>query len=365
MGNVYFYTGFPGFLARSLIRKMIDRIENVEHIYLLILPEMKKTAELEINQICTNKNISANKFTLVSGDITATDLKIESNLNDRLKNSVTHVFHLAAVYDLAVKEEVAEAVNVTGTYNVNEWVKTLKQLKRYNYFSTAYVSGKREGKIYENELSMGQSFKNHYERTKYKAEILVDELKSEVPLTIFRPGIVRGHSVTGETIKFDGPYFMLHILHKFRHSPFVPQLSGGHVEGNFVPVDYVIDATTYLSHQDKGEGKTYHLTDPNPYKMSEVYTMLMQEYLGKTPKGKFPLQLAHTALSSSVIRKWINVEKEALDYFRCNASYDTAETERDLKGSGINCPTFDETLQSMVQYYRENQQNKQLYIAIS
>lgn len=61
------------------------------------------------------------------------------------------------------------------------------------YFSTAYVSGNRTGLIRETELQMGQQFKNHYEETKYKAEVLVQELK-DVPYTIIRPGITVGNS---------------------------------------------------------------------------------------------------------------------------------------------------------------------------
>ncbi|WP_231563823.1 SDR family oxidoreductase, partial [Anoxybacillus sp. KU2-6(11)] len=81
-----------------------------------------------------------------------------------LAQSVTHVFHLAAIYDLAVPEDIARMVNVEGTKQVNEWVSFLPHLQRYVYFSTAYVSGTRQGVIFEHELDKGQSFKNHYEK---------------------------------------------------------------------------------------------------------------------------------------------------------------------------------------------------------
>lgn len=121
-------------------------------------------------------------------------------------------------------EPLAERVNVHGTNQVNEWVQTLPNLQRYIYFSTAYVSGTREGRIYEEELEMHQTFRNHYERTKYDAEVLVDRLKEMVPTTIIRPGIVKGHSETGETIKFDGLYFMLNMYDKLSFLPAIPYL---------------------------------------------------------------------------------------------------------------------------------------------
>ncbi|WP_246042211.1 hypothetical protein [Cohnella pontilimi] len=39
---------------------------------------------------------------------------------------------------------------------MNQWILTLPNLRRYVYFSTAYVSGDREGRILETELEMEQ-----------------------------------------------------------------------------------------------------------------------------------------------------------------------------------------------------------------
>ena len=122
------------------------------------------------------------------------------------------MWHLAAVYDLAVPKDIAWKVNVHGTDTFNQVVVQFPHLKRYMYFSTAYVAGKREGKLLETELIRPSGFKNHYEETKFEAELLVENLKEKIPVTIIRPGIVRGNSKTGETIKFDGPYFFINMI---------------------------------------------------------------------------------------------------------------------------------------------------------
>ncbi|MDQ0255181.1 thioester reductase-like protein [Evansella vedderi] len=366
MGNVYFFTGFPGFIAKELIKECIHISGKtpIEQIYLLTLPSMEKKALLDLQEMFILYPEAKDLITLVIGDITKNDLNISTRYNNVLKSSVTHVFHLAAVYDLAVDKKTAEKVNVSGTKNVNNWVQEIQSLKRYTYFSTAYVSGKREGRIYEKELSMGQSFKNHYERTKYEAEVLVRDIMDVVPTTIIRPGIVRGHSETGVTTKFDGPYFILHILDRLSALPVIPYLGDGNADGNFVPVDYVIKASFYLTHLETGAGKTYHLTDPAPFKMSEVYRMLAEEYLGKTPRGKLPLLFGKLSMSIPPFRKWMQVEKEALEYNSCLAFYDTRVAENDLQESGIECPSFDKTLTTMVNYYREHKDDKQKYIQI-
>ena len=66
--------------------------------------------------------------------------------------------------------------------------------------------------VYEHELVMGQEFKNHYESTKFQAEVWARDMMDRVPTTIVRPAIVVGDSQTGETQKFDGPYFILRTI---------------------------------------------------------------------------------------------------------------------------------------------------------
>ncbi|KIL37043.1 3-beta hydroxysteroid dehydrogenase [Cohnella kolymensis] len=366
MSRCYFFTGFPGFIASSLIRQIIrDHHAAIGHIYLLVLPDLLEKAREEVQRVSAEEGLPFERFSLISGDITKPDLDILPERNGLLQHEVTHVFHLAAVYDLAVPRQIAFNVNVNGTRNVNDWVQGLHNIERYVYFSTAYVSGTREGRILESELDRDQSFKNHYESTKFEAEMLVRQVMGKVPTTIIRPGIVKGNSQTGETIKFDGPYFILNVFDKVRFLPLIPYLGAGEAEGNFVPVDYVLSATIYLGHANAGIGKTYHLTDPKPYRMKDVYRFLLAEYLGKEPIGTIPLAAAKGFLSIPALRKWLRIEKESLDYLACMAAYDCTQAQNDLRGSGIVCPDFKDTVGSMVQFYErhKNDTNKQLRIS--
>ncbi|WP_087973412.1 SDR family oxidoreductase [Oceanobacillus rekensis] len=365
MSQIYFITGYPGFLASSLIHQLIyDRRQQISRIYLLVLPEKERIATEEIGYFARTNDLDPDIFSIVTGDITKSTLAIDTAINRELQESITHVFHLAAIYDLAVPEALAYNVNVNGTENVNNWVKTLGSLDRYIYFSTAYVSGTREGRIVEYELAKGQTFKNYYEQTKFEAEVLVEAMKKLVPTTIIRPGIVKGHSKTGFTAKFDGIYFMLNMFNHLRNLPVIPYLGVGNAEGNFVPSDYILQATSYLAFNEIGKGKTYHLTDPNPYTMRELYKMIAKSYLGKTPKGTIPLACSKVPLSLSPIRKWLQVEKEAMDYFTFNASYDSSQTVKDLKGSGIVCPDFKDTIEPMIDFYRKYKHDGNKHIEI-
>lgn len=364
MQRGYFFTGFPGFISNALIKKIIETINGDGIIYTLVLPQMMEKAKMVSKEITSEYSLREDQFVLIEGDITKPQLNLSNQLLEMLASNVHYVYHLAALYDLAVPKNIAYTINVEGTINVNDWVKTLPNLERYTYFSTAYVVGFREGTLYEHELIRPHAFKNYYEETKFEAEILVDQLKSSVPITIIRPGIVKGHSETGETIKFDGPYFILNFLDRLKWIPFIPYLGKSKAVINLVPVDYIIEATTYLSLHKKGEGKTYHLTDPNPYQVSEVYEMMMEELLNKRPKGILPLSFAKIGLGLKPVRTYLGVEKEALDYFTWLGKFDCSETQADLQETNIRCPDFKEGIPAMVHFYlqHKNDPNFQLKI---
>ncbi|MCK1992718.1 SDR family oxidoreductase [Peribacillus muralis] len=365
MEHIYFFTGFPGFISNQLIRELVRRDEAINKIHLLVLSQQREKAEMEIKRIEADLDGMKIAFEIVIGDITKGHFDCSLDVYHELQQQVTHLFHLAAIYDLAVEEKLARLVNVVGTKQVNEWAKGVTGLKRYTYFSTAYVAGMREGSLYEDELELPKSFKNHYERTKYEAEVLVEELKKEIPITIIRPGIVKGHSQTGQTIKFDGPYFILNFLDRLSFLPFFPYISSERdTVVNLVPIDYIIQATAFLALYKEGAGKTYHLTDPNPCTASEIYELFVEELYNKKPKGHLPLSLSQAFLSIRQVRAYLGVEKEALDYFTWKGHFDCSLAQADLTASGIVCPDFKEGVPAMVDFYLQHKRDEEYQIKI-
>jgi thioester reductase-like protein len=359
--GVHFFTGFPGFISSQLIRELFLKNQSQEVIAIVLAGELIK-ANLERELILAEfPNCSIH---IVEGDITLPNLGLEDNAVQEIVPQIEVLWHLAAIYDLAVPRDLAWKVNVHGTTMVNDFVRTLPNLRRYMYFSTAYVAGTREGVLCENELIRPPAFKNYYEETKYEAEQRVEDLKSEIPLTIIRPGIVRGHSETGETIKFDGPYFFLNMVDKLKYLPFIPYIGQSKSTINVVPVDYIINASTYLVDEKCAEGKTLHLTDPNPHPVQEVYRMMVKLLTNHYPKGRLPLILARISLQVPLIRKKLGVERETLDYLTWNAKFDTSEAVAILKKGSIACPDFFQTMPRMIDFYLAHKEDKRYQIQI-
>lgn len=364
MEEGFFFTGFPGFICNQLMKQVIKTNHMNGVIYALVLPEMKLRAIEERNRLVRESGLRDEQFVIIEGDITALSLGISSATQIEIRDKIHYVFHLAAIYDLAVNKEVAFHVNVNGTKNVNKFVRGLPNLKRYTYFSTGFIAGRREGKLYEHEIIRPSRFKNYYEETKFEAEVLVEMLKKDLPVTIIRPGIVKGNTKTGETIKFDGPYFIMNFIDRLRFLPFLPRLGESEAVVNLVPIEYIVEATAYLTFHQSGVGKTYHLTDPSPYKVSELYEMLMEELINKRPRGTIPLSAAQWGLSIKPLRRYLGVEKEALDYFSWLGQFDCTQAQLDLQGSGISCPNFKDGVPAMVSFYLKHKDNPSYQVKI-
>lgn len=360
--GVQLFTGFPGLLSSQLVRELF-RKNYTNHIYTIVLPTEIKKAQDESLKI--TEMFPGRKITIIEGDITLPQLGITQESLSEIQGQIEVVWHLAAIYDLAVPKEIAWKVNVDGTKNVNEFVQHLPNLTRYMYFSTAYVAGKREGVLLESELIRPkEGFKNYYEETKFEAELLVEEGKSKVPTTIIRPSIVRGNSLTGETKKFDGPYFFLNMIDKVKFMPMIPYVGSSNAVINVVPIDYVIEASAFLSQESDASGKTLHLTDPHPHPVLEVYRMMVKQLTNKFPKGRLPLTLTRSCLQLKFVRKKLGVEIETLDYLTWKGYFDCTEAQRLLAKGKIRCSDFLESMPTMVKYYNKHKHKKEYHVEI-
>lgn len=354
--------GFPGFITTRLVRKLAEDDSSRTFVLLVHSSQMEK-ANARAARLAKDLESPPERFRIIEGDITKPDLGLSQSERNELAEQVSHVFHFAAIYDLAVEEEVAELVNVKGTENVTAWVKTLANLERYIYCSTAYVSGNRRGTILETELIDINGFKNFYESTKFRAEVAVQRSWNEIPTTIVRPGVVIGDSLTGETDKFDGPYFVMRFIERFSKIP-IPNIGKGEAYFNVVPVNYVVDAISQLAHLKEGEHKVYHLVDPNPHSVRDAFSLICQAQMGFTPRYTIPLAVVRMALSIPSFRRWVGVERETLEYFEIGPIYDCYQAQKDLEPTGITCPDFASYVQTAVEYFAEHKSDSEKLIKV-
>lgn len=347
-------TGFPGFLGSALVGRLLARRPDMKAICLVqdrhLGAARERLAEIEAAEPHTHGRID-----LVVGDITVPGLGLAA-ADEALLADVSEVWHLAAVYDVAVAEEVAHRVNVVGTDRVLDLCRSLPGLQRLQYVSTCYVSGRYDGRFGEDDLEEGQEFRNHYEATKHEAEVLVRRaMAAGLPATIYRPGIVVGDSRTGETQKYDGPYFLATFLRRQPPVAVVPAVADpDRVRVCVVPRDFVIEAMDRLSVLDASLGRTYALTDPDPPTARQLVGAFARRLGKRVVWVPLPLSLTRAAVSLPLAERLMGLPVELLDYFASPTTYDTTHTTTDLAGTGLTCPRFEDYADRLLDFMVEH-----------
>lgn len=340
-------TGFPGFLGSALLPGILKRTDGPA--LCLVQPKFQKRAQRRVEKMSSADPFVEGRIRLVEGDITQPGLGLAA---DALAE-VTEAWHLAAAYDLTVPREVAVRVNVDGTRNVLDALERCPKLTRLHYFSTCYVSGRYAGPFGEDDLEVGAPFNNYYEETKNLAEADVRwHMSAGMPATIYRPAIVVGDSRTGETQKFDGPYFVMQWLLRQRRHAVLPMAGDPtSTRVNVVPRDFVVDAVGYLSGLPASEGRTYQLADPRPLTVDEMTEVLAEATGRALIKVPLPRKLAKASLAHVPgLYRLMRIPPQAVDYFTHPTFYLTEHSRADLAGSGIEVPSFRSYVDRLVDY---------------
>ena len=346
-----FLTGFPGFIAERLVKRLA---KPDTQFFLLVQPQFIEKATRDINRISNETGTPLENFAVIEGDITGENLGISAEDLETVRAETTDVFHLAAIYDLGVEREPAFLVNVKGTKNVNEFAKSVPNLRRYNYISTCYVAGKRMGEIREDELAHDAGFRNFYEETKYLAETEVENLKSELPITIFRPSVVVGDSNTGETAKYDGIYCVIFYLKKFPSLLRIVNVGNKDVRLNLVPVDFVVEGIAALSKDPAAIGKTIALADSAPLTTEEICNEISEAMLGKKFLITPPMKFVQWSLNLPFSPVFSGLPLSGVPYFFVPQTYDTSISKELLNKHNVTCPNFRDYVKNLLKFVEEN-----------
>ena len=345
--DALFITGFPGFIASRLLKRLAKREGN---FILLVQPALAERAKDEVTKIAADNGRAVSNFRLVEGDISQTNLGLASNDLSLVRSEITRIFHLAAVYELAVSRELALSVNVEGTRNLNKFARSIPGLRHYHHVSTCYVAGKREGRILETDLRHQAGFRNFYEESKYLAELEVEALKADVPVTIHRPAVVCGDSQTGETVKYDGVYYLINYLLRWPDILSLLNIGNHDVCLNLVPVDFVVEAMAALAYDSSAVGKTVQLADPRPLTTNQLFNAIAKSINGSRSRVTAPPSWVRFVLMLPPSPKITGLPHHAVPYFFVKQTYDSTQAQALLGPHGIHCPPFVSYVDRIIEY---------------
>ncbi|HEY4244876.1 MAG TPA: dephospho-CoA kinase [Kofleriaceae bacterium] len=341
-GATTLVTGFPAFAARRMIAKLAVAEPDAK---LYVLARDRFAAEAAA--LCAP---FPNAEVLV-GDVCDMDLGLSSAEYHALSRELTWIHHLAGIYFMGVDEDTARRVNVAGTRTVLELATDAARLERLVHWSTALVSGARQGTVYEEDLEAGQKFHNGYERTKYEAERLVRGAMRTLPITVVRPGLLVGDSKTGEIDKLDGPYYLISLVATNASNVRLPLLGRGDIPLHLVPIDYAVDAAYAVARSPGAAGRTFHLVDPAPMLAEDVFDAVAEHAHTQKPRGRIPKPLARAALLAPGLLGLGRLgrgPRAFVDLLDHVVHYDSTNTAQALAGTKLVCPALADYLPVLV-----------------
>src|SRR4051812_18877087 len=255
-------TGATGFVGMALLARYLEGSDRP--VYALVRAADDSRAGERMKDVLTDlfgeaKGAQEDRLVAVPGDVEAPGLGLAPEDREALAGRVRDIVHAAASvsFDLALDD--SRRINVDGPRRMLELAELCQEsggLRSFSYISTAYVAGTHRGEFGEDQLDVGQRFRNPYERSKFEAERLVREYAGRLPLRIFRPSIVVGEEATGWTTSFN---VLSTPLKAFARDllPILPAKRRAPVD--VVPVDYVADAVFALSDRRVNGAETYNL----------------------------------------------------------------------------------------------------------
>ena len=305
-------TGATGLLGQYLLRDFLLK----GHRVAAIVRGSKKSSPAErIEQIMQMWERQLGQYlprpVCIPGDITQPLCGLREEAQRWISDHGQCMLHCAASLTFHEVKGEPWRTNVDGTNHVLELCDTTS-LEEMHYISTAYVCGQREDLVMEDDLDVGQEFRNDYEKSKFLAEKAVRRAGFR-SLTVYRPVVITGDSKTGYTSTYHGTYLYMKLArllaqytdpdeHGAHHVPIRWGLTGDESR-NITPVDWNSEIILKLYENPDAHGHTFHLGPEHPVTMREAigfgtdfYNITGIEFMGF--KDKPPHEL-------NELEKWV------------------------------------------------------------
>ncbi|MBM70696.1 MAG: short chain dehydrogenase [Haliea sp.] len=345
----YFVTGGTGFIGRFLVPRLLDRGGRV---YLLVRPgSLSKVDGLRELWGANRRQVVA-----VEGDLSEPRLGVKPAWVRQHAGKIDHFFHLAAIYDMQASAESQRKSNVEGTRQALALAKSLKA-GCFHQVSSIAAAGLYEGTFTEDMFEEAGALEHPYFQTKHESEGIV-RAEKRLKWRIYRPGMVVGHSVTGEMDKVDGPYYFFETLRSL--SKVVPEglplLMNKAGLLNIVPVDYVVAAMDHLAHLPGHDGECFFLTDPDGIRVGDLLKTMMRVSHGPRLRavdaslldsatrlaGKGIGRLGPVRKLGERLISQMGIPPQVVAYINYPTRFDSSRTRALLEPAGIQCPPFED-----------------------
>lgn len=334
-----FLTGATGFLGSYILRLIL--LKSDSSVNLLIRGNSQIEAEKRMHYLLKrsymnkcNKQI-LRRIQVIQGDQTKEYMGLTKIAYKGLLRSTEEIYHCAALAEFKMPLEKVRFINVFGTENILKFAEKCRRLTKLSYISTAFIAGNKVGLFKEEDLDTGQTFNNTYEQSKFEAELLIRKyIKKGLRISIFRPSIIVGEYLSGETTNFRMFYkpFRSIALGLFKEIPL-----GVNTFLNLIPVDSAAQAIyTLATREDKID--VYHIVSPQHILVKHLMDIAAIKFEYKNPK--------YIPTEDYNFKKLSLIQKQILDayfpYFNYRTIFDSNKTQKTLRKYNFKYPDIND-----------------------
>ncbi|TAQ89653.1 hypothetical protein B7494_g2007 [Chlorociboria aeruginascens] len=277
-------TGFVGafFLQHLLNDPRVKQIACLARSYGSFSPTQRIQKNMEQYDLWPPNFDLPHKLIVIEGDIKEEKLGVGNKKYNWLTNWTSVIFHIAAKANYCEPYRGHFADNVLGTRNMLCFAATGRR-KSFHYMSSIDVWGPagfflgRQVVLEDDPLqpyAQGLRYALGYAQSQWTAEGMVRRMRDRgLPVIIYRPGFIIGHSGTGASNPND---FMSRVIVGCIQLKAFPKLTQ---RLEYVTVDYVVEATMHIAASRKNLGSSYTLLSPTlatSVSMEETYSLLIQ-----------------------------------------------------------------------------------------
>ena len=362
-----FLTGATGYLGSFILERLL-RLSSAE-CYCLVRAENPSHGLDRIRESMKRYRIWDDSFASrihpVVGDIAKPDLGIAPEEFALLARDTDLIYHCGALVNFIYPYSALRAPNVLGTREVLR-LATRAKLKPVHYISTVDVllGTHMQRPFYENDdvLHHPNEIPDGYARSKLVAEKMLANAKARgIPVCVYRPGLIMGHTATGATQTND------YLLVGLKGYIELGMLAEPSIMIDFVTVDFVSAAIVHLSLQPESVGKYFHIWNPRPVHMARAYDWINSfgYHLKVVPGSVLKDKVLKEVDISNVLYPFLPLFRALRDnppisshdpriMDKINLFEECRNTLEGLKRSGIECPGLDEQLAHLCLSYLVN-----------
>lgn len=357
-GEAILVTGASGFLGAYLLAGQLQRWDQVRVRCLVRASDPSQgltRIRANLDHYGLWQDSWSERLVAVPGDLAQPRFGLSEQGFAELAQGLGGILHNGAQLSQMAPYSQLEAANVGGTKTVLDLAVhpaavgalPVQLISSVAVFEAATY--RNRAVLESDDVSGWRGIHVGYSQTKWVSERLVLAAGAAgLPVTVYRPPLIGGHSQTGAWHQDDLLHRLLRGCLALGMAPDLPW------ELDLVPVDYVADAVTALAWTPEAVGRNVHLQHPQP--------MLLADLLGNLIERGAPLELVSMerwleaidadranplhGIRAFFVRRWGD---EQLTYPELNQAGVRARpsclaTVASLAAHGVRCPGFEELI---------------------